>query len=707
MLDTSDRAHLEVFSHLFVPTPFPTNIPSYIEQDGHLILRFPAHAEDNHCAYVGEHKQIGCKGKLTWDIDVTTLTYRKSCFVCGIDPVMNNQTMQYKPLTVFPDRNCCALRNASDIIDHVLMRQNPGLTELFMLANATKFVVRPNNVAMDGPSLMVYCNKGGTSHQQEAATWTGDEHTADSLLHSYGNDFICGILSSITRVCNFKRQHDLHEEQQTRALKKGEIAVGEPSWFEVKGEPMPVAYQVNPASKKLHTLAFIWEKTLSCKKLNFNVRRWGTEARVFDANDYYVMFKSGAIVDLSRGEARMGCAEDYITRKTAVNPFVLNALDMSTKGGTKWQKFSFDLTHAEVKIVSTWFDEITMGNKDLREYMLIILGLGFTRITFDRKCYIFRGPGSDGKSTIAKLAKASVGQAYLTVPQNFFAKLANNKDSVEGASSAKMRFLGKTFAMVEESSMERQDGGKLKLFTGHDDVTGRELYGQATSFEQRAKIYVAANQPPRIVPLDTATMDRLIIILMLQRWTKEPKAGEKLADPVAHARLLECAAGFATLCLDAVMRHIARDDGNHVAGEFNNIQLPPIVSAATQAYFKEASVIYGFCVDCIDLESVDYVATSKVDMFQSFIHYSKQKTSDNIAESFTESAFVCEMTELGYRLHDSTGYGYYHRVAACGTYLRDFGNKSLRPHDMIMVPQAAASSSSSSSFSINGLHNLK
>lgn len=218
-------------------------------------------------------------------------------------------------------------------------------------------------------------------------------------------------------------------------------------------------------------------------------------------NPYLICFNNG-VYDLKKCEFRMGKEEDYITFTT------------------KYDYQEYDPENENVKEIMEFLQKI-IPKKDVLEYLLHTLGRGLDGNT-DEKFYIWTGiTGANGKSTLSKFIKKTLGD-YHSSPD---ISLLTEKRKI-GASPELYRCKGKRFLIFQEP--EKQDKlktGKMKQYSGKDEVETRELYKSPISFENQGTMIVCCNELLEIDASDGGTWRRIRVIKFISKFTDNPKKG--------------------------------------------------------------------------------------------------------------------------------------------------------------------------------------
>lgn len=244
----------------------------------------------------------------------------------------------------------------------------------------------------------------------------------------------------------------------------------------------------------------------------------GTE---FDKNPWILGVKNG-VVDLKSGELYPGKPNDLVSKRCSCNLICLKDIDISG-----WEKF---------------LDEIYDGDKELIEFMQILLGYGITGLTTEHVFPFLLGRGRNGKSLLINSIVRVMGDYAATVPCEIFLK-TNQPRTANQTDPAIMKHEGLRLAMsseVEEGS--RISSQQVKRMTGGDNLEGRNPYDkELREFKPTHLSIMIGNHEPTPPSGDPAFWDRTFLIKHPVRFVKanpDPDKKEKLADPKIEEKLM-------------------------------------------------------------------------------------------------------------------------------------------------------------------------
>jgi putative DNA primase/helicase len=253
------------------------------------------------------------------------------------------------------------------------------------------------------------------------------------------------------------------------------------------------------------------------------------------------------------------------------------------------------------------FDEYlktVVPDEEQRGFLKRCAGYSLTGDTSEERLLFIYGPEASGKSTFIETLKASLGDYAATADFETF--LARR--DVGGPRPDLARLAGARFV----SSIEVEDGkrlaeGLVKLLTGGDTITVRELYQRAFEFKPQFTLWLAANDEPRVRDDDGAIWRRILQIpftVSIPEEDRDPQIKATLRDPAA--------AGPAVLAW-AVQGCL----------EWQRIGLAPpkLILEATRAYRERMDPISDFLEEECETGTGFYVTTAA--LFAAYLQWCK------------------------------------------------------------------------------------
>jgi putative DNA primase/helicase len=207
-------------------------------------------------------------------------------------------------------------------------------------------------------------------------------------------------------------------------------------------------------------------------------------AEKLDDEPWLVNVQNGTI-DLRTGELRKHCREDLQTR-------LANVVYKPGARSELWDKFLRDTTG---------------GDQEYAAFLQRAVGYSLTGHTFEEVLFFGYGPTATGKSSMIEALKGVFGEYAVTADFETFLKRRGDA----GIRNDVARLAGARFVV----SVEVDDGkhlaeGLIKLLTGGDVVVARYLFKESFEFRPRLKLWLVANERPRVSADDDAVWRRVL-----------------------------------------------------------------------------------------------------------------------------------------------------------------------------------------------------
>ena len=275
-----------------------------------------------------------------------------------------------------------------------------------------------------------------------------------------------------------------------------------------------------------------------------------------------LVFTNG-VYDLSAGEFRDGCPEDFLSV----------ALDIPYQ--------PLDQGSADCAYVMGFMTAIQPDEKT-RDYLLSLLALCLTTDTSMQYFWIFTGAGANGKSKLIKLLTDTLRDHAGAAPA---ALLTRRREDANQANEALSNLEKVRVAVFSEgSASEVIQVNTVKLFTGEDDISTRGLHEKQRRWTPMFKCILVCNEIPRLDENTWAGWRRFKIIPFPTKFVDNPRLPhERVKDPSVGTRLAKCRAAFAAILIHQLQRF--KTDG---------LVESDVIREATQSYQTENDVIEEF-----------------------------------------------------------------------------------------------------------------
>jgi putative DNA primase/helicase len=282
-------------------------------------------------------------------------------------------------------------------------------------------------------------------------------------------------------------------------------------------------------------------------------------------------------VDLQTGALHPAAAADHITKSTLCSP-------AETADCPLWLKFLHEATRGDaafIRFLQQWCGYCLTG--DIREHALLFLF----------------GPGGNGKGVFLDTIKAIMGDYAVVAAMDVFTASKTDRHSTELA-----MLRGARMVCVSETEEGRSWAEqRIKMVTGGDEVTARFLYQDNFTFLPQFKPTIIGNNQPVLRNVDEAVRRRF-------------NFGPFKYTPPAPDRTLK----FRLVPeYPAILRWMI--DGC-LDWQANGLVRPPVVRAATAAYFADQDSVQQWLDDCCNV-APDLVDTNQ-SLFASWRAYAER-----------------------------------------------------------------------------------
>jgi len=253
-----------------------------------------------------------------------------------------------------------------------------------------------------------------------------------------------------------------------------------------------------------------------------------------------------AALALAQSEPIFACAPDRFDR----DPWALNVLngtiDLHTgvlqphnpqDYMTKLAPVHYD-PHARSDLLDRYIAEATDGDLALAQYLQRAIGYSLTGDVSEEAFFMVLGPAATGKTTLIESLLAILGDYGRKT--GFATFLQQRNPDGPRPDLAALRGV-RLVAACETASHRRLAEPLIKELTGGDTLTARHLYAEAISFKPQCKVWLAANDSPRLCDDDTGLWRRLRRVPFeheIPADKRDPTIKARLSDPKADGQAL-------------------------------------------------------------------------------------------------------------------------------------------------------------------------
>lgn len=290
----------------------------------------------------------------------------------------------------------------------------------------------------------------------------------------------------------------------------------------------------------------------------------------FDQHDWLLNCQNGTL-DLKTGLLREHRQDDLLTKLAPVDYNPAARLPL-------WEKF---------------IETVTGGDAEMATFLQRAVGYTLTGDTTEEKLFFAHGPTRMGKSTFFEALKAMLGDYAQTADfETFLARpqVGGIRNDIADLVGARM------VASIEVDDGKKLAAGLVKTITGGDTIKARHLYKEAFSFLPAFKLWLAANDAPRVDASDGAMWARIVRIPFDKPITnRNPRVKSVLRDAAkAGAAILAWAVRG---CLD---------------WQRAGLGIPASIETATEDYRASMDPLKDFLTDCCELEAGAWASTAQL-----------------------------------------------------------------------------------------------
>ena len=208
-----------------------------------------------------------------------------------------------------------------------------------------------------------------------------------------------------------------------------------------------------------------------------------------DTNKHLLCFNNG-VVDFKTKEFRDGYPQDYITKCTKIS----------------YTSFNPESCPEIVSQIHDFMNKL-FPIADLNKYMWNHLASCLIGCNKNQTFNVYHGSGSNGKSILADVMSAVLGDYKGTVPITL---VTEKRNAIGGTSSEIIQLKGIRYAVMQEPSKGvKLNEGIMKELTGGDPIQGRALYSESETFEPQFNLVVCTNNLFDIESNDDGTWRRI------------------------------------------------------------------------------------------------------------------------------------------------------------------------------------------------------
>lgn len=292
---------------------------------------------------------------------------------------------------------------------------------------------------------------------------------------------------------------------------------------------------------------------------------------------------------------------------------------------------------AHSQIFNNFLKEITCGDKELEEYIQMVLGYCLTGYTPLECMWLFWGVTTrNGKSTLLEAIRlvfgGTAGYAMTTNPATFTER--RNEDATKPSGDI-ARIEGYRLMIVEEPKLKMiLDSSKLKTLTGRDMIVARPLFEGEREFLPEVKIIMNSNHLPLVNDVSIFESYRMIVIPFPRHFEEneiDPTVKTKLQSPEV---------------LSAILNWLL--EGLRKYRERGLLHRPGCVERATQLYRETSDYILQFFTGC--MKKAPGKNTQGLEVYERY----KEWAVDNEVQILGKKEFFEDLRSRGFLANTAT-----------------------------------------------------
>jgi P4 family phage/plasmid primase-like protien len=309
-----------------------------------------------------------------------------------------------------------------------------------------------------------------------------------------------------------------------------------------------------------------------------------------DTERNLIGFDNG-VYDLEKGQFRKSTSKDMISLTT---------------------KYDYtDIINLNIRNdILDFFTSIT-SSIEMRDYILTISAYMLTGNKRFEEFFILTGTGGNGKGVYAGLQKKTFGNLFYAPDITIFTQ---KKTDASKASPEIAKSKGKRFLMTSEPERDdRLQTGRLKLFTGGDEIQARDLFKGNTEFVPQFGVMIQTNGIPELNNFDGGIARRMRIVNLPFKFVEIPRmAHEKQLDTTLKHKFesdVEYAQQFMILLLEYYNKNVKN---------VNKLYTPDEVMLKTNEYLITQDAVGQFINETYDITNSDKDRVKSGDLYQEF-----------------------------------------------------------------------------------------
>lgn len=352
--------------------------------------------------------------------------------------------------------------------------------------------------------------------------------------------------------------------------------------------------------------------------------------------DPFLLGVANGVVDLRDGTLYEESPEDLITQRSPVD------YDTSAKSS-----------------LLTDFLKRTIPDKELRQFLQLVVGYTLTGITDEQVFFYVYGRPASGKTTILETLKHVMGTYATKAETATF--MRGGARSGNAPTEDLARLVGKRFVYTTEVEQdERLAVSLVSALVGGESIAARFLHAQTFEYKPQFKLWIGANDLPRVPGSARSGLWRRIKVVpfdqAVPKEERDPLLARKLREPEAASAFLSWAVEGAALWHE-----------RYAQGE--SLIEPAVVQEETEKYERESDHVNMYATEALDHTGDQADRVPVADMFG---HYQRWCDREGRTSRRTQGQLSRSLRDLDYERKNARHDG---QVQSCwiGVKLKDLG----------------------------------
>jgi hypothetical protein len=311
----------------------------------------------------------------------------------------------------------------------------------------------------------------------------------------------------------------------------------------------------------------------------------------------------------------------------------------------------------ELAIIDKWFTDVCSGCSAKKRYLMIIAGYMLTLLQHDRKFYVLKGCGKNGKGLFKEFLVLISSGAHFTEPsykafnQSFIAEKGNSNQNPEAASPETYGLLNCNLYYIDDIMDVNLDTAKLKRIVAGESLSGRQLHGSPCVIKPEGKLLVSTNVDVSLPGRDNACWERYEEISFDSKWVQsatlvDPSRYVYLEDKQHYEFLLTKLNAFFTLVMRALREHYSSLNFNAAGQPLNLTPFPttPAMILNKSEARARAFALASFVQDYTEETDQPLFMARAQELFDHYLTFLENRNEQKLRKETTLVSFCKALT---------------------------------------------------------------